>query len=123
VRMIEGGWRFEGDETLGLNPDDNGEVEISPLLSAQVGAIIIGRVLYHLRKRILTQFEELITKKRTANWLTIFITTFILMDNYERIIKYQRTIALERRSSVCERFRGLNTPTDFLVPVYKHALN
>jgi hypothetical protein len=121
--MIEGGWHFEGPETLGLNPDDNGEVEISPLLSAQVGAIIIGRILYRLRKKILAQFEELITKKRTANWLTIFIITFILMDNYERIVKYQRTIALERRSIVCERFRGFNTPTDFVVPFYEHALD
>lgn len=104
-RFIESGWRCCGNEML--NSQDvkdpyRGDDWISPppYIDYQMSSIIMQLVLAPLRRATLNSLQKMILANKPSNWYIIFLTTFILLHNYELSIAFQRGFSARRQCSV-----------------------
>jgi hypothetical protein len=100
--MIEGGWYFHGQETLGLISHGSNDIEFpdAPFLDYQFAGLARDKILQPCRKFILSELQKLIDGKRKEDWLVIFLTTFMLLNTYSLLIKQQIQFAKETKPSV-----------------------
>jgi hypothetical protein len=97
---MEGGWRIEGSETLGLKPDADGNIDIPPLIDNQLSFVILTKILKPLRKKVLEGLLRLFKTKKRSDWVVVFLASYMLLHNYEMIMKAQIEIARWRQAEV-----------------------
>ena len=101
-RCIEGGWRFQGPETLGVKEDDKGITSLTdaPIIDGQQSSIIVLSYLNPLRNRILEKMRDLTSdiKSRKRHWFELFLANFILLHSLECVMKHQGNWARENKS-------------------------
>ncbi|KAH8884175.1 hypothetical protein GQ53DRAFT_811092 [Thozetella sp. PMI_491] len=104
-RFIEGRWRCCGEYNIDaerlrnpFRPDD--WISPPPYIDYQLGSIIIQRILSPLRHSVLKDLQSTVYANKPQNWFRIFLTVFILLQNYEMGVTFQQAFALKRKSGV-----------------------
>lgn len=116
-RFIESKWRCWGDsgwedsEIRAATPKDPfwDWDSLPPYLDYQIASIVIHRVLGPLRKDVLRELQGTFNTHSPKDWYVTFLTSFILLQNYELQMNFQRQFALRRQAQVglsrlCSRF-------------------
>jgi hypothetical protein len=102
-RFLEGKWRFWGDEFItSINPKNPWRDwdSLPPYVDYQVASLFIQRILMPLRKDVLTELQSLMDHHRSQDWFITFLTSFVLLHNYELQIGFQAAFAKRRNSKV-----------------------
>jgi hypothetical protein len=108
-RFIESKWRCWSDDGWGDNPvltnnprDPFYDWEsLPPYLDYQIASIIIHRILTPLRKDVLRELQSTFNKHDPKDWYVTFLASFILLQNYEMQMKFQKEFAARRKAPVC----------------------
>ncbi len=108
-RFIESKWRcwsesgWADSEIRAMNPQDpfyNDLDSLPPYIDYQIASIIIQRILDPLRKDVLRDLQKTFNTHSPRDWFATFLTSFILLQNYEMQILFQRQFAERRRANV-----------------------
>lgn len=105
-RFIESRWRCwcdqEGEDITREFPDDpfHDWKSPPPYVDYQFASIIISRILLPLRDEILRELEQMVEKHKPGDWYVTFLTSFILLQNYELQMQFQRDFAMRRNAQV-----------------------
>lgn len=100
-RFLERTWRICGAERLGIdlvcdesNPW-NGIVPVTPIMDQQLDDIVIRWTLVPLEEKLLRQLNQKIYdhQKAKENWLEIYLTIFLLLNNTEVQLAHYRQFA------------------------------
>ena len=67
-----------------------------------MGSIFMEKLLSPLRKNILDKLNGLVQAKRAGNFFVIFLTTFVLLHNYEISMEGYFRHARKRHLDVCD---------------------
>jgi hypothetical protein len=68
------------------------------IIDNQVSSLFAVRFLRNLRLKVLNQFHHMATSgksEKRKHWFALFLASFILLHNYECIMKHQKKWALE----------------------------
>ena len=120
-RFIESKWRCwtpwggsgsTDNPVLGNNPRDPFYDWESPppYLDYQIASIIIHRILSPLRRDVLRDLQSTLNVHDPKDWFTTFLTCFILLQNYELQMQFQRQFAARRNAEASN-----NTPFFFSI--------
>jgi hypothetical protein len=102
-RFIESRWRCWGDDAIAAaNPQDPFYDWESPppYLDYQFTSIVIHRILGPLREEVLRDLQNIVNEHRPQDWYITFLTSFILLQNYEIQMLFQRQFAARRNAKV-----------------------
>lgn len=108
-RFIESKWRcwsetgWADNEFRAMNPQDPFYKDLDslpPYIDYQIASIIIHRILGPLRKDVLRILQSTFNTHNSEDWFATFLTSFILLQNYEMQILFQRQFAKRRRAQV-----------------------
>ncbi|KAM7183652.1 hypothetical protein V8F33_013449 [Rhypophila sp. PSN 637] len=107
-RFIESKWRCWGDDgwaddsIRASNPRDPfyDWDSLPPYLDYQIASIIIHRILTPLRKDVLRDLQSTLNTHSPKDWFVTFLTSFILLQNYEMQMRFQREFAARRKAQV-----------------------
>ncbi|KXX76430.1 hypothetical protein MMYC01_200182 [Madurella mycetomatis] len=97
----EGGWA--DSEIRATNPQDPFYKDLDslpPYLDYQIASIIIHRILSPLRKDVLRDLQSTFNVHSPKDWFATFLCSFILLQNYEMQMQFQRQFAERRRAKV-----------------------
>jgi hypothetical protein len=72
----------------------------SPIVDYQFASIVVQRILLPLGKKVLSELQRLTLQKNKAQWLTLLLANFILLQSYGLLMKQQRNFALKRKAKV-----------------------
>ena len=72
-----------------------------PYLDYQMASVIIYRILDPLRHAVLRELQSMVNEHKPEDWYITFLTSFILLQNYELQMKFQREFAARRSTEVC----------------------
>ena len=102
-RFIESRWRCCGNDTV--NAESLADpfydwISPPPYVDYQLASIIIHRILAPLRRSVLQDLQDLIAENKSNNWYSIFLTSFVLLHNYELQMSFQRQFAMRRKAPV-----------------------
>lgn len=108
-RFVESKWRcwadggFADDEFQAANPKDPfyDWDSLPPYLDYQIASIIIHRVLTPLRRDVLRELQGTFNTHSPKDWFVTFLTSFVLLQNYEMQMQFQRQFAARRKADVC----------------------
>jgi hypothetical protein len=96
-----------GDETLGMTSEildesspNHGMIPIPPVLGAQLDVILIHHIQTKLRRILLDRLQKLILKNKTANWLVVYLVTFMLLHNAALITAHDAKYARKHGMNV-----------------------
>lgn len=77
---------ISGEDTLGMKPETTdrsfpwfGKVPLPPVMIQQLDMILTLGILQPLKKRVLDEWQRLITCKKPSTWLTMYLITFMSM--------------------------------------------
>jgi hypothetical protein len=108
-RFIESKWRcwtetgWADNEIRATNPQDPFYQDLDslpPYLDYQLASIIIHRILSPLRKDVLRDLQSTFNVHSPKDWFATFLSSFILLQNYEMQMQFQREFAARRRAAV-----------------------
>ncbi|KAK3343499.1 hypothetical protein B0T25DRAFT_593168 [Lasiosphaeria hispida] len=105
-RFIESKWRcwsdsgFADSEILASNPRDPfyDWDSLPPYLDYQIASVIIHRILTPLRKEVLRELQGTFNTHSPKDWFVTFLTSFILLQNYEMQMQFQQQFAARRKA-------------------------
>ncbi|ORY67027.1 uncharacterized protein BCR38DRAFT_336593 [Pseudomassariella vexata] len=89
TRFIERPWRICEGNLPGFDPPNeigcpwSGIVPVTPVMDTQIDHIAISYLLIPLGQRILQELDEKIRNLKRGNWFEIYLTIFIMMNNFE----------------------------------------
>ena len=86
-----------------MNPQDPFYKDIDslpPYIDYQIASIIIQRILSPLRKDVLRILQTTFNTHSPKDWFATFLASFILLQNYEMQVLFQRQFAERRRARV-----------------------
>ncbi|KAL9051695.1 MAG: hypothetical protein Q9162_005845 [Coniocarpon cinnabarinum] len=86
-RLIEGGWSFEGSQTLDL--EAGATLVSAPAIDEQLAVILVDQVLCPLKKKVVKLLDGIITHKRKDRWLELTLAVFILLNHYHMSMVHQ----------------------------------
>ncbi|KAL9082118.1 MAG: hypothetical protein Q9159_006709 [Coniocarpon cinnabarinum] len=86
-RLIEGGWSFEGSQTLDL--EAGATLVSAPAIDEQLAVILVDQVLCPLKKKVIKLLDGIITHKRKDRWLELTLAVFILLNHYHMSMVHQ----------------------------------
>ncbi|KAK7915282.1 hypothetical protein PG985_012985 [Apiospora marii] len=102
-RLIEKPWEVGGDETLEHNILDHAfcdpdspyycTIPVTPVMDTQIDQIVIKTILVPLRQSIQRRLRKLVEENDPKNWFTIYLCTFIILNNYELATVHDREFA------------------------------
>ncbi|KAJ4286400.1 hypothetical protein N0V88_008023 [Collariella sp. IMI 366227] len=108
-RFIESKWRcwsqsgWADNDILAMNPADPFYKDLDslpPYIDYQIASIIIHRILGPLRKDVLRELQSTLNTHNPKDWFATFLTCFILLQNYEMQMLFQRQFAARREAQV-----------------------
>lgn len=99
TRMIERFWLICGEDKLGIPPLQfdigpcrrNPHVEaapVTPLMDTQLDELAVTKVLIPLRAKFLRLLKEKTLAKKKEHWYEIYLASFIILHNFERILQH-----------------------------------
>ncbi|KAK4155269.1 hypothetical protein C8A00DRAFT_13670 [Chaetomidium leptoderma] len=106
-RFIESKWRcwsesgWADSEIRAMNPQDPFYQDLDslpPYIDYQIASIIIHRILGPLRKDVLRNLQSTLNTHSPKDWFATFLTSFILLQNYEMQMLFQKQFAERRRA-------------------------
>ena len=97
ARLIEGGFSFAGDETLGLG--QGSKLHDAPVIDGQIAVLLVDEILEPVRKKVISQLDHIITHKRKERWFELLLATFILLHHYSLATIHQFKISRHTRVS------------------------
>ncbi|KFA73353.1 hypothetical protein S40288_03882 [Stachybotrys chartarum IBT 40288] len=121
-----------GDETLGMTSEildesspNHGMIPIPPVLGAQLDVILIHHIQTKLRRILLDRLQKLILKNKTANWLVVYLVTFMLLHNAALITahdaKYARKHGMNRRFARQKTVKEYHNGANILLAYYHYC--
>ncbi|KAK0634456.1 hypothetical protein B0T17DRAFT_586269 [Bombardia bombarda] len=107
-RFIESKWRCWADNgraddpILADNPKDPfyDWDSLPPYLDYQIASVIIHRVLSPLRQDVLRELQSTLNTHSPKDWYITFLTSFILLQNYEMQMQFQSQFAARRNANL-----------------------
>lgn len=102
-RFLESKWRCWGDDVIArANPRDpfHDWASLPPYLDYQIASLFIHRILSPLRESVLNELQGLMNRHRPQDWFVTFLTSFVLLQNYELQMQFQAQFAARRQSTV-----------------------
>ena len=70
-----------------------GKVPVTPVMDFQIDNITIHKILLPLRKEILQELQRKVLANRRKDFMEIFLTIYILLNNIELTIAHDRKFA------------------------------
>jgi hypothetical protein len=118
-RFIESGWKVSGNDKLNSqdvpDPYRPGDwVSPPPYIDFQMASLFMHRILSPLRKNILNELQNRANTKKTQSWYSIFLTSFVLLHNYELGVAFQTGFAARRQVLVREEIIVCSALSDIL---------
>ncbi|KAL3489018.1 hypothetical protein BJX62DRAFT_165917 [Aspergillus germanicus] len=115
TRMIERFWLICGPDTLGIPAMDRNigpcrynprvpAIPVTPVMDTQLDELAIGSVLLPLSTNLLSLLKAKVLAKRKENWYEIFLASFIILHNAERVLDH--IMDFSRRFGVNPESRG-----------------
>lgn len=77
------------------------KVPVTPVMDFQIDNITIHKILLPLRKEILQELQRKVLANRRKDFLEIFLTIYILLNNIELTISHDRNFAQRYSLTVC----------------------
>src|SRR5436190_6955193 len=71
-----------------------------PYIDYQMSSIIMHKILTPLRQTLLNDLQGMILSNKPSNWYITFLTTCILLHNYELSFAFQRSFSARRQAAV-----------------------
>ncbi|OIW22522.1 hypothetical protein CONLIGDRAFT_650532 [Coniochaeta ligniaria NRRL 30616] len=104
-RFLEGGWRPRPDSSTGSQAPDIEPLcfdwkSMPPFVDYQFTSIITEDILRPFGADFLRELQSLFDMHRTDDWFPIFLTSFILLHNYEVEMKFQAEVCRRTQSEV-----------------------
>ncbi|KAK4102453.1 Clavaminate synthase-like protein, partial [Parathielavia hyrcaniae] len=118
-RFIESKWRcwsetgWADSAIRAMNPQDPFYKDIDslpPYIDYQFASIIMHRILGPLRKDVLRILQSTFNTHSPKDWFASFLTSFILLQNYEMQMLFQRQFAARRRAELFSPGFDWNAP-------------
>ncbi|KAL2197003.1 hypothetical protein P885DRAFT_68900 [Corynascus similis CBS 632.67] len=118
-RFIESKWRcwsesgLADDELRAINPRDPFYKDLDsppPYVDYQWASIIIQRILTPLRRDVLRMLQSTLNTHSPTDWFVTFLTCFILLQNYEMQMLFQRQFAQRRQAPLFTAGFNWNAP-------------
>jgi hypothetical protein len=100
VRCMENGWHLREEQSRDISDDASRGFCMTPIIHYQLEAIIQDLVIAPRQTSVLQNLHHLMMDRKGRNFMTCFLTTFILLHNYDMILKHQRTLARDRGTQV-----------------------
>lgn len=63
-------------------------------MDSQIDQIVIKTILLPLKQSVRKKLQKLVEANKAANWFVIFLSTFMLLNNYEIATKHDRNFAI-----------------------------
>ncbi|ETS87577.1 hypothetical protein PFICI_01405 [Pestalotiopsis fici W106-1] len=102
IRMTTKSTLIVGDERLGMDAnimDDTspikGKIPLPPVMGAQIELILIGQLQTKWRREMLDQLQTMTQQNNHSTWLTIYLTTFILLHNVSLLCQHDHAYAVK----------------------------
>lgn len=70
------------------------KIPVTPVMDTQIDQIVIKAILVPLRHSIQRRLRKLVEENDPINWFTIYLCTFIVLNNYELATVHDREFAL-----------------------------
>ncbi len=131
-RFLESKWRcwsesgWADEEILAMNPQDPFYKDIDslpPYIDYQIASIIIQRILSPLRKDVLRILQTTFNTHSPKDWFATFLASFILLQNYEMQVLFQRQFAERRNARVRPPKSSQNPPHAVCLTCRNHRYN
>ncbi len=89
TRFIENIWRISKGRIPGFEPSIGdhpwkGYVPVTPVMDTQIDDIALRCLLLPLGEKILKELDQKIMARQKEFWFEIYLTIFIIMNNFER---------------------------------------
>ena len=102
ARTIEGGWRMvSGCGAMELDAIHNSPLVNAPMIDHQFSALMVKKMLWPLRSRVLKKLHKLTVSNKASQWPQLLLVNFILLDSLGRLMYHQRDFARRKRLGVC----------------------
>jgi len=99
TRMIERWWLICGTDTLGVPPMKHNigpcrrnpfldSIPATPIMDTQLDELAIKEVLIPLKNNLLRLLKTKILAKKKEYWYEIYLTSFIILHNSERVLDH-----------------------------------
>lgn len=102
IRMTTKSTLIVGDERLGMDANImdetspiKGKIPLPPVMGAQIELILIGQLQTKWRREMLDQLQQMTQQNNHSTWLTIYLTTFILLHNVSLLHQHDHAYALK----------------------------
>ncbi|KAI0159467.1 hypothetical protein BJ166DRAFT_333510 [Pestalotiopsis sp. NC0098] len=102
IRMTTKSTLIVGEERLGMDPDImdetspiKGQIPLPPVMGAQIELVLIGQLQTKWRREMLDQLQAMTQQNNHSTWLTIYLTTFILLHNVSLLCQHDNAYAVK----------------------------
>ncbi|KAI9672461.1 MAG: hypothetical protein M1817_003227 [Caeruleum heppii] len=98
-RLIERPWRICGPDTLGQEPVAkpgnpwNGIIPVTPVMDTQLDQVVIQEVLHPIAASVTRMLERKIAVNHREDFFEIYLTIFVLLNNFEWMLAATREFA------------------------------
>jgi hypothetical protein len=99
TRMIERWWLICGTDLLGIRPMEHNmgpcrrnpfmdAIPVTPVMDTQLDELAIRGVLVPLKANLMRLLKEKVLAKKKEYWYEIYLASFIILHNSERVLEH-----------------------------------
>ncbi|KAH6714741.1 hypothetical protein BKA61DRAFT_575453 [Leptodontidium sp. MPI-SDFR-AT-0119] len=96
ARSTESGWVISNPESLGMGPEHKGKLLEIPYVEHQLTWILMNDFLAPLCAEVLADIQQINKSGKAGDWLGQYLATFIVLHNYELLVKRQKAFTISR---------------------------
>jgi hypothetical protein len=97
ARSTESGWIIRNPESLGIGPEHKAKLDEIPYVEHQLTWILRNDFLAPLCAEVLADIQKINASGKADDWLGQFLATFIVLHNYELLVKRQKAFTISRK--------------------------
>lgn len=96
ARSSESGWVIRNPQSLGI-PEPKNKLDEIPYVEHQLTRILMNDFLAPLSAEVLADIDKINKSGKADDWLGQFLATFIVLHNYELLVKRQKAFTISRK--------------------------
>ena len=96
ARSTESGWVIRNPQSVGI-PEPNNKLNEIPYVEHQLTRMLINDFLDPLSTEVLADIDKIKKSSKSDDWLARFLATFIILHNYELLVKRQKAFTISRK--------------------------
>lgn len=96
ARSSESGWVIRNPQSFGI-PEPKNKLDEIPYVEHQLTWILMNDFLAPLSAEVLADIDKINKSGKADDWLGQFLATFIVLHNYELLVKRQKAFTISRK--------------------------